>query len=125
MTPDTANARARRVGPLLVAWQLLMLAWLALQAVTGLTSGRQTPDALLALAAGLALGLWAVTADRPGNFNIRPVPRAGGQLIDRGPYRWIRHPMYSALLLAGLGAARLSPDGRTWLVLLALAGVLF
>jgi protein-S-isoprenylcysteine O-methyltransferase Ste14 len=59
-----------------------------------------------------------------GNFNIRPLPRAGGQLIQHGPYRWIRHPMYSALLLAGLAAARVAGDVETWLVLVALAVVL-
>ena len=26
------------------------------------------------LAAGLAIGLWAISANRPGNFNIRPEP---------------------------------------------------
>jgi protein-S-isoprenylcysteine O-methyltransferase Ste14 len=58
------------------------------------------PWALL-LGAG-ALGAWALSANRPGNFNIRPTPRTGGHLVQAGPYRWIRHPMYSAVLLAAL-----------------------
>lgn len=53
----------------------------------------------------LALGLWALSANRPGNFNIRPEPKADGQLVQTGPYRWIRHPMYTALLLFSLGCA--------------------
>lgn len=52
------------------------------------------------VAAGAAVGVWALTANRPGNFNIRPEPKAGGQLVRRGPYRYIRHPMYAALMLA-------------------------
>lgn len=124
MSADAAINRTRRLGTLLVALQFPMLGWLLWQAVAALQAGRRTPDALLALAAGFALGLWAVSANRPGNFNIRPVPRAGGQLISRGPYRWIRHPMYSALLLAGLGAARLSSSSGSWVVLAALAVVL-
>jgi protein-S-isoprenylcysteine O-methyltransferase Ste14 len=60
------------------------------------------PWALLLAAA--ALGVWALSANRPGNFNIRPTPRPGGQLVQTGPYRWIRHPMYTAILLAALAA---------------------
>ena len=52
------------------------------------------------VAAGAGLGAWALSANRPGNFNIRPEPKAGGQLVRRGPYRYVRHPMYAALMLA-------------------------
>lgn len=51
------------------------------------------------VAAGLAIGLWAISANRPGNFNIRPEPKEGGSLVTGGPYRWIRHPMYLAVLV--------------------------
>lgn len=53
----------------------------------------------------IALGLWALSANRPGNFNIRPEPKAEGHLVQTGPYRWIRHPMYTALLLFSAGCA--------------------
>ncbi|NNM65396.1 MAG: isoprenylcysteine carboxylmethyltransferase family protein [Burkholderiales bacterium] len=59
---------------------------------------------LLGLAA-LALGLWVFVNNRPGNFNIRPEPKSGGQLITGGPYAWVRHPMYVALLLGMAGVA--------------------
>lgn len=118
------EAPPARLGTALVVLQFLLLAVLAWKAAAGMDAGRLAPDALVFLAAGVALGLWAVSANRPGNFNIRPVPRAGGQLVQHGPYRWIRHPMYSALLLAGLGAARLSADAGGWLALIALALVL-
>ncbi|MEO7404240.1 MAG: isoprenylcysteine carboxylmethyltransferase family protein [Burkholderiales bacterium] len=54
---------------------------------------------------GACLGVWALAANRPGNFNIRPEPKAGATLITVGPYRYIRHPMYAALLVgcAGIG----------------------
>ncbi len=66
-----------------------------------------SPGAWVAAAwlACLVLGLWALSANRPGNFNIRPEPKADGQLVQTGPYRWIRHPMYTALLLFSLGCA--------------------
>lgn len=62
----------------------------------------------LAIALGIAataLGLWVFAYNRPGNFNIRPEPKAGGQLITGGPYGWVRHPMYVALLLGMAGVA--------------------
>jgi protein-S-isoprenylcysteine O-methyltransferase Ste14 len=45
------------------------------------------------------LGLWAVLVMRIGNFNIVPIPVKNGVFITGGPYRLIRHPMYSSLLL--------------------------
>ena len=58
--------------------------------------------AWVVLGAGVALGGWALSANRPGNFNIRPVPKAGGQLVRSGPDAYIRHPMYASILLAAL-----------------------
>ena len=57
----------------------------------------------LALAlAGVALGAWAIVAQRFINFNITPDVKVEGFLVQSGPYRWIRHPMYASLLLIGL-----------------------
>ena len=119
-----SGAAPSALGAVLVGLQFALLAWLAVKAAVGLGAARLPADALAAAAAAIALGLWALSANRPGNFNIRPVPREGGHLVQHGPYRWIRHPMYSALLLAGVAAARLSGDGYSWLILLALAVVL-
>lgn len=55
------------------------------------------------LAAGLLLGAWTLAHNRPHNFNIVPLPREGAQLCTDGPYEYIRHPMYTAVLLALLG----------------------
>lgn len=71
------------------------------------------------LAAGLAIGLWAICANRPGNFNIRPEPKEGGTLVTAGPYRWIRHPMYLAVLatMAAFVAAGDAVQAVLWLLL--------
>jgi len=69
-------------------------------------------------------GLAALIANPPGNFNIRPVPKAGGRLVDRGPYRWIRHPMYSALLAVGLACALAAAGLAGWIAYAALVAVL-
>lgn len=59
--------------------------------------------ALPLLISSLLLAGWAVKVMRLGHFNIRPTIKSGALLITHGPYRYIRHPMYASLLLAGLG----------------------
>jgi protein-S-isoprenylcysteine O-methyltransferase Ste14 len=80
--------------------------------------------ALALLAAGALLGLAALAANRPGNFNIRPELKPNARLITHGVYRFVRHPMYSAFLLVLAAAVALDP--RAWRVLswLALVAVL-
>ena len=47
---------------------------------------------------GLALGLWAIVT--MGRFtNISPRLKDNAPLRTNGPYKFIRHPMYSALLI--------------------------
>lgn len=48
---------------------------------------------------GIALGLYAIQTIRLGNFNISPYVKANGKLIAHGPYRLVRHPMYTAILV--------------------------
>ena len=59
-------------------------------------------------ALAVALVLWVFAHNRPGNFNIRPEPKEGARLVTGGPYRWVRHPMYVALLLGMAGVAAMS-----------------
>ncbi len=87
-------------------------------------AGHFGPAALLAITAGMLLGAWAIATNRPGNFNIRPDAKADGRLIERGPYRFVRHPMYAALLLAGAGLVLRDPSAWRMLLLAALAVVL-
>ncbi|MCB9016110.1 MAG: isoprenylcysteine carboxylmethyltransferase family protein [Lentimicrobiaceae bacterium] len=48
---------------------------------------------------GIALGLYAIYTIRIGNFNISPHVKPDGIMIAHGPYKFIRHPMYTAILL--------------------------
>lgn len=47
--------------------------------------------------------LWIFTHNKLGNFNIVPEIRDDAKLIVTGPYRFVRHPMYSALIFFMLG----------------------
>jgi protein-S-isoprenylcysteine O-methyltransferase Ste14 len=82
-------------GRLLVAVQFALIGWL----IWPLTPQAWSPQALALLACSVVLGLWTLFHNRPGNFNIRPEPKASGRLVTNGPYRYMRNPMYSALLL--------------------------
>jgi len=60
---------------------------------------------LLFCLAGTVFGLWALFHNHVGNFRIYPEPRPGARLVTTGPYRLVRHPMYSALVVMMLGVA--------------------
>lgn len=59
-------------------------------------------EGILVESAGLFLGLHAIYTMRIGNFNITPKLKQGGEFVHTGPYRIIRHPMYTAQILAVL-----------------------
>ncbi len=118
------NPASRALGSVLVALQFLLLAALALAAVLAVGHGAISAVVWVPGLGGVALGLWAVTCNRPGNFNIRPEPRAGGQLVDHGPYRWIRHPMYTAVIAIAAACAALIGAAWAWLCVAALVAVL-
>jgi protein-S-isoprenylcysteine O-methyltransferase Ste14 len=82
-------------GRALVALQFALIAWL----IWPLTPQRWSPPALILVGCAAGLGLWTLLHNRPGNFNIRPEPKASGRLVTGGPYRYMRNPMYAALLL--------------------------
>jgi len=47
--------------------------------------------------------LWIFTHNKIGNFNIVPEIKDEAKLIVTGPYKFVRHPMYSSLILFMLG----------------------
>jgi len=107
-------AKQQVTGQALVLLQFTLMAVIAWRAGPSFLALQASALAWGVLVAGIALGAWALSANRPGNFNIRPVPKVGGQLVRSGPYAYIRHPMYSSILLAGLsGVYGVDIPGRT------------
>jgi protein-S-isoprenylcysteine O-methyltransferase Ste14 len=77
------------------------------------------------MALAVALFIWTVLYNRLGNFNIVPEIKHGCELITQGPYRFIRHPMYSGVTLIAL--AEMVSLFSLWKipVLLFLIGILY
>lgn len=121
----TRTTKQRQLlGGLLVGLQFVGMLLLAAMALPALAHGTLGLIPLVLGAASVALAVWILMHNRLGNFNIQPAPKAQGALVTSGPYRWIRHPMYSAVLLGGAGLALLSEPLPAWTCWVCLALVL-
>lgn len=108
-------------------------AWTAVAVQLGLlvalllVPARTAPPILLALGialvvSGAVLGLGSALA-MGRSLTPSPLPRADAALQTSGPFRLVRHPIYSALLLAAVGVVATRPSlftVATWCGLAAL-----
>jgi protein-S-isoprenylcysteine O-methyltransferase Ste14 len=77
---------------------------------------------LVLFALGLAFAVWArVNIGR--NWGTPMTQKDEPELVTTGPYRFVRHPIYSGILLAGVGTA--VALSWLWLAPVALAGAYF
>ncbi len=90
---------SEKYGGLLVAYQFILLVVLAVTTTWREFNFLSLPFFLVSL----FLACWAIKVMRLGHFNIRPAIKEGAILVTHGPYRYIRHPMYASVLLAGTG----------------------
>lgn len=51
---------------------------------------------------GILLLVWAVFTMRSTKINVFPEVRTGSRLVTNGPYRWVRHPIYTSGLIISL-----------------------
>ena len=77
---------------------------------------------LVLFAAGLAFAVWARLAIGR-NWGTPMTEKDEPELVTSGPYRLVRHPIYSGILLAAAGTA--VALSWPWLVLVALIGIYF
>ena len=71
---------------------------------------------------GLALAIWA-RINLAKNWGMPMTQKQNPELVTSGPYAYIRHPIYSGILLAILGCVVVI--NLFWLIIFALAGVYF
>jgi len=87
--------RNRMLEMILVGVQVGSIGYLVLD-----TSWRTLPGwaIAIAIASGL-LAIWAILTMKLDNLRITPTPGDQARLVTDGPYRMIRHPMYTSLLI--------------------------
>ena len=61
--------------------------------------------ALVLCALGSAAGMYSLVHNKIGNFSVYPEPKRNTELVTSGPYRFVRHPMYSSLVVMMIGIA--------------------
>lgn len=122
------DAILRGVNHRTTAWLLVAAQFVLIGAVAVLpgdhwevTSTHQG-IALGLIVLGVVLGLWAA---RWLGAGLTPLPLPNGRvdLVVHGPYRWVRHPMYSAVMIGMGGIAIRSGSWWStvaWLALVAL-----
>jgi protein-S-isoprenylcysteine O-methyltransferase Ste14 len=75
------------------------------------------------LVAGAGLAVWGERTFAAAGTTIKPFERTY-RLVDSGPFRFTRNPMYLSLVAMLAGAALALGTPAPWLAALALAGVL-
>jgi protein-S-isoprenylcysteine O-methyltransferase Ste14 len=115
-------ARELRIRALIAALVIVLLRFGVFRG-HGLNSDPWRAGLGLALfALGLGFAIWArVHIGR--NWGTPMSQKNEPELVTSGPYHLIRHPIYSGVLLAGVGTA--VALGWPWLIAVALAGVYF
>lgn len=112
------------VGYLLVLLQFALLTGLGLLALPRVAQGQAGLACWGLLALSGLLGGWTLLHNRLGNFNIHPEPKASGALVTSGPYRLMRHPMYTTVLLGAAAMACVTGGWLAWGLWLALLATL-
>lgn len=77
--------------------------------------------ALVALGVGIALAAGGALGR---SLTPSPIPKADGQLVTGGVYRLVRHPIYSGLLVLGLGLVAIGASLLHLLAWVALLSIL-
>jgi protein-S-isoprenylcysteine O-methyltransferase Ste14 len=98
------------LGPRGEGWVLIQAALLVVIALAGVTETPFSPEVwtlasaigLLLLALGGALAFFGVRQLGKA-LTALPHPRDGGDLVETGVYRLVRHPIYGGLVIAALG----------------------
>lgn len=119
-----ADASAQDRGSLRLLWATLggsiLAAWpLAYQGLAPLHLHGTAQDALVALSMGGGLLLrWSAILTLGRFFTVNVAIHRNHQVVEAGPYAYVRHPSYTGLLLLLLGVGLRFGDGLSLAVVL-------
>ncbi len=112
------------------AWTLVAIQFAFIALLIVLPSGSlYSPGTVLTVTSMVLVGFGIVVgmiagAKLGGSLTPSPIPKSRGELKTSGLYRVVRHPIYTALLLVGLGLAIRGASVWHVIVLLALVPLL-
>jgi protein-S-isoprenylcysteine O-methyltransferase Ste14 len=107
MGAKESSARSRRVRP--VGLLIIVVGGVTIRLINvsgslAIHSSELEALGVIVFLSGLALAVWArVHLGR--NWGMPMTERAEPELVTSGPYRFVRHPIYSGILLGMLGTA--------------------
>ena len=113
---------SKRKASVLVALQFLFLLLLVVNPFEVLFEVERIISLTLYLFAALILASAAIALGSA--LTASPIPKDDAELVTRGIYKRVRHPMYSALLLIGLGLLLSTFNLFSLIVYLALIALL-
>ena len=117
MNPEIVNVRGRKPKEVPPFDKIILPIWLLSQFIglvlAGLDAGRmhwsEVPLILkavgfLGMAGGAALIIWSMAVNAHFEITVRIQNDRDHRVCSAGPYRFVRHPGYSGVILAGLGS---------------------
>ncbi|HYM21167.1 MAG TPA: isoprenylcysteine carboxylmethyltransferase family protein, partial [Candidatus Kapabacteria bacterium] len=76
---------------------------------------------ILIVVCGLGIMLISVLTMKLSNFRVSPIPKTDARLVTSGIYKYIRHPIYTGLLVAVLGFAINAENAIAYILWIILA----
>ncbi len=78
--------------------------------------------AIVLTAIGILFAVWA-RIHLGANWSSQPALKEGHELVTSGPYRFVRHPIYTGVILAFIGTALV--NNMLWDVVILLVAIMF